>query len=231
MLWDQRLETWSNMAPDRSAGGRWRLSGSSLACFDPEDGKLSPISLPPSPEDSSGEVVIVHDPWRAAPAIGGHLSPSPGPCDRAAVDGRSDVATFTSSPLSDALLLRGIPTLTLSAHADQPGFDLCVALSVYRADTKALQQLSTGVLRILGDCALEGLERTVQLQALEAHLQTGDRLRLSIAAACWPAIAVNAGDPTVPPGPASSACRVTTLHLSMSQAELGFEPLITAPEP
>jgi predicted acyl esterase len=147
------------------------------------------------------------------------------------VDGRSDVATFTSSPLSDALLLRGIPTLTLSAHADQAGFDLCVALSVYRADTKAVQQLSTGVLRILGDCALEGLERTVQLQALEAHLQTGDRLRLSIAAACWPAIAVNAGDPTIPPGPASSACRVTTLHLAMSQAELGFEPLITAPGP
>ena len=61
-LWDQRLETWSNVAPDRSSGGRWSLSGSSLACFDPEDGKLSPISLPPSPEDSSGEVVIVHDP-------------------------------------------------------------------------------------------------------------------------------------------------------------------------
>ena len=187
--------------------------------------------------------MIVHDPWRAAPAIGGHLSPSPGPCDRAAVDARSDVATFTSSALSDALLLRGIPCLTLFAYADQPGFDCCVALSVCRADTKAVQQLSTGVLRILGDHALEeherrvslqaveAYERRVSLQAVEAHLQAGDQLRLSIAAACWPAIAVNTGDPTVPPGPASSACRVTTLHLSMSQAELGFEPLITAPEP
>lgn len=229
-LWDQRLETWSNVAPDRSAGGRWRLSGTSLACFDPGDGQLSPISLPPSPNESRGEVVIVHDPWRAAPAIGGHLSPSPGPCDRAATDARSDVATFTSPPLGEAVLLRGVPGLTLLAHADQPGFDLCVALSVCRAGSTTVQQLSTGVRRILGDHALENQRREVHLQALEAHLQPGDRLRLSIAAACWPAIAVNSGDPSVPPGPASSACRVTTLYLAMHQAELRFEPLITAPE-
>lgn len=231
MVWDQRLETWTSTDPHFSDDQRWVLSGSPLACFDPESGRLSPFNGYSGPEQSIDEVVIVHDPWRPAPAVGGHLSPSPGPCDRAAVDARSDVATFTSDVLSEALLLRGIPCLTLSAHADQPGFDLCVALSVCRSATNTVQQLSTGVLRILGDHALESIGRQVRLQALEAHLQAGDRLRLSIAAACWPAIAINAGDPDIPPGPPISACRVTTLHLSMQQAVLGFEPLITAPDP
>lgn len=230
-VWDQRLEQWRSIDPHRSEGNRWILSGSPLACFDPEDGQLDCGTLNHTPGHTSGDVVIVHDPWRAAPAIGGHLSPSPGPCDRGPVDARSDVATFTSPALTDGLQLRGIPHLTLAARADQPGFDLCVALSVCRADSKAVQQLSTGVVRILGDDALEELERQVRLQAVEAELQAGDRLRLSIAAACWPAIAINPGDPGLSPGPASSACRVTTLYLAMQQAELKFEPLINAPEP
>ena len=55
-----------------------------LACLDPNEGRL----LNP-PEGSGGTVTVVHDPWRPVPAVGGHLSPSAGPCDRSSIDQRS----------------------------------------------------------------------------------------------------------------------------------------------
>ena len=83
-------------------------------------------------------------------------------------------------------------------------FDLCVALSRLPAESEAVQQLSTGVLRTIGR-APEPQPLTLELQALHATLNPGDRLRLSIAGAAWPAIAVNPGDPDVP---AAHQCRL-----------------------
>ena len=175
-------------------------------------------------------MVIVHDPWRPAPASGGHLSPNPGPCDRASLDARTDVATFTSAPLEQPLLLRGRPVLSLPAYADQPGFDLCVALAVCPAGSDESRQLSTGVVRVIGDQALEKTTHYVELQGLEASLLPGDRLRLSIAAACWPAIAVNPGTGAPSCGPPSLDCRVISINLCPAAAELAIAPLIDPPE-
>ena len=69
-------------------------------------GQLLDASIP-----GSGTCVIVHDPWRPAPAIGGHLSPTAGPCDRKLVDQRSDVAVFSSAPLQSSLQLCGRPAV------------------------------------------------------------------------------------------------------------------------
>ena len=249
MAWDLCEQRWQPITDARSSsGGLWQLSGSSLACLDPSAGELKALSsashargcfADPSVNEQDlnrsktvvpETVVIVHDPWRAAPAIGGHLSPTPGPCDRSELDARSDVATFTTAPLSLNCQLRGRPVLSLLAAADQLGFDLCVALSVCPSGSDQVQQLSTGVTRVSGLKACQASSQRVALQPLEARLKPGDRLRISIAGACWPAIAINPGHPDSPCGAPSSACRVTSIELTLNQCQLRFEPLIGSPE-
>ena len=241
-VWDQCLQRWSAVSNADPQGGAWRLTGSALTCHDPSDGQLVAASAlnsalnaahPAQPDPRIGHtpVVIVHDPWRAVPALGGHLSPIPGPCDRKSLDRRNDVATFTSPPLTTNLTLRGRPVLTLTSWADQPGYDLCIALSVCPASGNQVQQLSTGVRRILGDQALHPTTYAVELQALEAQLKPGDQLRLSIAGACWPAIAINPGHRDAPCGAPNHTCRVISIHAELETAELHFDPLIASLDP
>jgi putative CocE/NonD family hydrolase len=167
----------------------------------------------------------VHDPWRPAPSRGGHLGPAPGLVERADLDGRADVACFQTSPLAQPLRLCGRPRLRLLAAADQPGFDLWVCLSVVQADRRVLQ-LSTGVCRVLGERALQLQPLDVALQPMALELAAGERLRLSLAGAAWPAIAVNPGDGTPPrsgPGPDH---RVISINLPLETALLWLEPLL-----
>ena len=234
-LWDQVSESWSgpselNSAPSRPSSSPssppssqrcWHLCSQGLACLNQDEGQL--LNSTPDP---AGRVMIVHDPWRPVPAIGGHLSPSAGPCDRASLDQRSDVAVFSSEPLNDALNLNGTPTLRLHACADQPGFDLCVALSRLPLGSKTVQQLSTGVLRVRGEGALQHRERELELQPLQATLKPGDRLRLSIAGAAWPAIAINPGQPDLACSAPSADCRVISIALNLEMAQLRMLPLV-----
>ena len=106
--------------------------------------------------------------------------------------------TFTSAPLRCLQILSGQPQLTIRASADQPGYDLCVALSRLPAGATAVEQLSTGTLRVRGEGATTSTRQTVALQPFCASLKIGDRLRISIAAAAWPAIGVNSGTPGCP---------------------------------
>ena len=194
----------------------WNLIADGLACLDQAHGLLD------QHRPGEGVVCVVHDPWRAVPAVGGHLSPSAGSADRSEIDCRGDVACFTSDALDDSLTLEGQPMLVLQASADQPGFDLCVALSRLPADGVAVEQLSTGVLRVCGDAALTPAPYRIRLQPLLASFFPGDRLRISIAAAAWPAIGINSGDPLIACGAPSPQHRVVsmTLHLAGSQLEL-----------
>jgi len=197
---------------------RWGLRSSGLATIDAEEGELLLNQF------GSGEVALVHDPWRPVPGRGGHLGLDPGPCERGDLDRRSDVICFSSSPLSTPLELEGRPLLTIAVRADQPSFDLCAALSVLDIQGRVLQ-LSTGVART------QQLEREksllqVQLQPLQAQLGPGERLRLSLAGAAWPQIAVNPGDGREPLGPAGPSHRVITLELELATAQLQLLPLL-----
>ena len=62
------------------------------------------------------------------------------------------------------------------------------------------------------------------LQPLEATLEPGDRLRVSIAAAAWPAIGVNPGHNSVPCGAPSPEYRVVTLTLKLADSSLQLNP-------
>ena len=197
----------------------WGLRSNGLAAVDPDEGALLPGRR------GAGALTLVHDPWRAVPGRGGHLGLDAGPCQRHDLDARCDVACFTGPVLTDTLPLLGQPMVLIGVQADQPGFDLCAALSRVSTDGH-VQQLSTGVLRQLGAACLQQRRLQLQLQPLLATLQPGERLRLSLAGAAWPQIAVNPGDGSMPAGPSAPWHRVISLHLQLGDAQLRLQPLV-----
>ncbi|QEY31413.1 CocE/NonD family hydrolase [Synechococcus sp. RSCCF101] len=219
-----------------SAGGTppaWELAGNGLAASSTDGGLLVPrgeMSLPPAavpaPEPPAPPVLsLVHDPWRPAPGRGGHLGLDAGPVDRADLDSRTDVMVFTASPEAAPRTLFGQPLLQLEGWSDQEGFDLCCTLSLLEADGRRSLQISSGVARFLGEDCRSPRRREVRLQPLLVTLQAGQALRLSIALAAWPQIAVNPGSGAMPWGPAGPDHRVITLSLRPAGSALILEPM------
>jgi putative CocE/NonD family hydrolase len=203
--------------------GGWTLRSTGLAAVRSDEGELGPQL-----GAGGGRVELVHDPWRPVPGRGGHLGAEAGLAERGDLDGRADVACFTSAPFSHALELLGEPRLRIAVAAEEAGFDLCVALSVLGADGGAVRQLSSGVrrLREAGPAGAGPLE--IRLQPLRATLAAGERLRLSLAGAAWPQIAVHSGRAGVPPGPSGPHHRVISLDLRLEGSRLWLAPLIGA---
>jgi len=147
--------------------------------------------------------------------------------DRADLDQRSDVACFTSAPFLERCELLGQPLLEIDAAADQPGFDLCLALSVVHPNGQ-VQQLCTGVARFLGADCLTMQRRQVDLQPLLVDLEAGSRLRLSIGLAAWPQVAVNPGDGSIPEGSTGSRHRIISVSLKLEEAAFSIRPMVGA---
>ena len=203
----------------------WNLSSSGMACASYLEGSL----LTNNDGKGNGEVNLVHDPWRPVPAIGGHLSDTPGEANRIKLDFRSDVAVFTTPPMITSLRVEGMPSLNLETKCDREGFDLFVALSRIPCGVdNIVTQLSTGVLRIK-NCKKDFKEnREITLQPILANFNEGDRLRISISGSAWPAIGINPGkNPFICEGP-SPHCLVTTISLILSNSKLKFESLISS---
>ena len=96
-------------------------------------------ALGDAPETEMAEDVIVHDPWWPVPTVGGHLGVPAGPADRAAVDARSDVLTYTTRPLSRDLRLAGDVVLEPSgARPTRRASTSSAVLSEVRADGRVL---------------------------------------------------------------------------------------------
>jgi putative CocE/NonD family hydrolase len=209
--------------PEPQIAAGWTLHSDGLAAVRSDEGELRPASGP-----GGGRVCLVHDPWRPVPARGGHLGLEPGVVDRTEIDARADVACFTAAPLQEPLELLGEPWLELLVRADQPGFDLCATLSVLSTDGREVRQLCSGVLRQRGEpCRQEALRR-LRLQPLRARLRAGERLRLSLAGAAWPQIAVNPGDGSHPGGAVGPKHRVIELQFNLEGSRLWLTPLIGA---
>jgi putative CocE/NonD family hydrolase len=222
-LQDATTGDWFPLDPTAPRPGpTWWLASDGRAAIRRDEGQLIPEAPPPG-----RSVVLVHDPWRPVPGRGGHLGGEARLVDRDDLDGRGDVACFTTAPLAAPLRLLGRPILRLRVEADQPGFDLCAALAVVSADGATARQLCTGVARVVGDGALVPLERQVELQPLAATLEAGERLRLSLAPAAWPQVAVNAGDGRQPLGGPSARHRPITLTLLLAGATLAINPLVS----
>jgi hypothetical protein len=175
--------TWNTSQPTRAY-----LSSTGLASLDERDGRLSFEALPEATAAITD--VLVHDPWRPVPSLGGHATIPAGMVDRASLDSRSDVLTYTSEPLTTDLHLQGAVTVRLYCTADSPSFDLCAVLSDVQS-SGAVYNLTQGYRRVESGQLTQPVE--ISLQPTCACLHAGHALRLSLSAACFPAYPVNPG--------------------------------------
>ena len=221
-LWNQSKKEWELSVQNKTP--TWNLCSQGLASISHTEGCLDPNS----DLAKDVEVNIVHDPWRPTPAIGGHLSDTPGEANRFLIDIRSDVAVFTSPPFTNDLRLEGIPNLFLEAACDRETFDLFVALSLIPNKVEnTAHQLSTGVLRIANCKQDKKISRKIKLQPILATFKEGDRLRISISGSGWPAIGINPGQSQYLCEGPSPHCLVTTISLFLLNSKLKFESLIS----
>lgn len=184
------LDGWPN--EDRKP---YFLSSKGRANLRNDAGSLSEASPSSCPTD-----IIVHDPWRPVPALGGHAVSPAGAFERSALDCRSDVLVYTSSLLATDLHLIGETTVAVWCEADTPSFDLCAVLSEVQLDG-AVYNLTQGYVRVNPGQSTSPLR--INLQPICARIDRGKSLRLSLSAACFPAYPINPGTGT-PPGEASA---------------------------
>lgn len=154
-------------------------------------------SLTTQPSSSSAPPdLLIHDSWRPVPSLGGHAAMPAGSFDRAAIDCRTDVLTYTSAPLETDLHIAGEAIVQIYCTADAPSFDLCATLSEVKPNGSVFG-FSQGYLRIPQSSALPE-SHLISLQPTCMCIAAGNSLRLSLSAACFPAYAMNPGTGTQP---------------------------------
>lgn len=184
---------WRSLSQVPSTAVPYTLVSDGLATIDPQDGQLVQGMVV---QDAVGGTAtpdqLVHDPWRPVPTVGGHAAFPAGAGDRTAVDCRTDVATYTTAPLSHDLHLAGALRAVIYCTADAPSFDLCAVVSQVDAAGRVMS-ISQGYQRT-DDIPL-GQRHAVEvtLQPTCICIPAGHALRLSLSAACFPAYAVNPG--------------------------------------
>jgi len=145
--------------------------------------------------------ILVHDPWRPVPALGGHATFPSGSFERSHLDSRSDVLTYTSAPLESDLHIVGATNLEVYCTSDNPSFDLCAILSIVSPDNK-VYNFTQGYIRVskhdLNAMPTASFAIAIPLQPTCICIKAGDSLRLSLSAACYPAYPVNSGTGKLP---------------------------------
>ncbi|MBW4562558.1 MAG: CocE/NonD family hydrolase [Mojavia pulchra JT2-VF2] len=184
------------------------LSTTGLASIREDSGTLNPSPQPPVPNTFD---VLVHDPWRPVPALGGHAALLAGMFERSHLDSRSDVLTYTSETLAADLHLAGDVVVEIWCSADQPSYDLCAVLSEVHPDGQAYN-LTQGYVHC--QAGVNPLPTKIQLQATCARIAKGNALRLSLSAACFPAYAMNSGTGAVISSESLLDAQVITLTVS-----------------
>ncbi|MEM8778004.1 MAG: CocE/NonD family hydrolase [Cyanobacteria bacterium P01_G01_bin.49] len=137
--------------------------------------------------------IIVHDPWRPVPSLGGHAGIPSGSFDRSSIDGRSDVLTYTTEPFKEDLLIVGDSFIEIYCTADTPSFDVSAILSEVFSDGK-VYNFTQGYMRVNSD----KLPLKIPFQTTCKKIAQGNCLRLSISGACFPAYALNTGTGKLP---------------------------------
>ncbi|WP_180900184.1 CocE/NonD family hydrolase [Martelella soudanensis] len=161
------------------------LASGGLAATLANDGRLAG-----EPGDVDGEDVLVSDPFRPAPLVGGHVGEPAGFADRAAADDRSDVAVYTTAPLAQSFTLCGPVRADITVNTEAPVFDLVATLSLVTPSGSA-NVIQTGITRTRNT----GAPVSVGLRAAFVTVPAGFSLRLSLQAAAWPAFSLHAQDP------------------------------------
>jgi uncharacterized protein len=198
------------------------LTSTGLAGMDDRDGHLIayPSSLSPAID------LLVHDPWRPVPALGGHAVAPSGSFDRSSLDCRSDILTYTSDPLVEDLHLAGDVFAEFYCTADTASFDLCAVLSEVRPNG-SVYNFTQGYIRV--DTPQELLQMTLQPTCIQ--IPQGSAIRLSLSGACFPAYPVNGGTGSLPGEARAIDAQIITIALRSggdfpSSVQLPIQPPI-----
>ncbi|WP_024706623.1 CocE/NonD family hydrolase [Martelella sp. AD-3] len=159
------------------------LASGGLAATLANDGRLADVA-------GDGEDVLVSDPFRPAPLVGGHVGEPAGFVDRAASDDRSDVAVYTTAPFAQDFILCGPVRADITISTEAQVFDLVATLSLV-TPTGSANVIQTGITRT----KVTGAPVSVGLRAAFVTVPAGFSLRLSLQAAAWPAFSLHAQDP------------------------------------
>ncbi|MBW4556911.1 MAG: CocE/NonD family hydrolase [Trichormus sp. ATA11-4-KO1] len=182
------------------------LSTTGLASIREDSGTLNTQNSTLSTTD-----VLVHDPWRPVPTLGGHAAMPAGVFERSHIDCRSDVLTYTSQPLIKDLHLAGDVAVEIWCSADQPSYDLCAVLSEVHPDGR-VYNLTQGYMHCRQ--GIDHLPIKIQLQATCVRIAKGNALRLSLSAACFPAYVMNSGHGAVINSDSLLDAEIITLKVS-----------------
>ncbi|MBD2486594.1 CocE/NonD family hydrolase [Aulosira sp. FACHB-615] len=172
------------------------LSTTGLASIREDSGILSThtsTALSVQHPELSTQDVLVHDPWRPVPSLGGHAGLPAGVFERSHLDCRSDVLTYTTQPLTEDLHILGNVVVEIDCNADQPSYDVCAVLSQVQPDGK-VYNLTQGYIHCPKHTPVP---IKIQLQITCVQIAKGNALRLSLSAACFPAYAMNSGNGAV----------------------------------
>lgn len=182
--WDRWPLSQKNEDKSNAFNQVYFLHSTGLANVREDDGRL--LRARPS---AARLDTLVHDPWNPVPSLGGHSSIPAGSFERGAVDSRGDVLTYTTAPLAEELRVVGTAEFWVVVSTESASYDLCVVLS--RVDRQGVYNLTQGYRRVDAD----GITRrvTLKLHPTCFSLAVGDRLRMSLSAACFPAYPINPG--------------------------------------
>lgn len=181
------------------------LASQGLASIRENNGKLTEI---PS-HSGTIEDIIIHDPWRPVPALGGHNSLPGGSFDRTHLDSRSDVLTYTSEPLETDLHILGEIFFDCYCVADTLSFDLSAILSEVYPDGK-VYNFTQGYIRV----NYPDLPIRIPLQFTCIKILQGHNIRISLSAACFPAYPINSGTGKNPNEERLIEAKTITLRIS-----------------
>jgi uncharacterized protein len=181
------------------------LTSNGLASIREDNGKLVE-SL--KRDNLSSEDILVHDPWRPVPAMGGHVAIPSGSFERSHLDIRSDVLTYTSAPLPGDLAIAGDIIVEIYCQADAPSFDLCAVLSQVYLDGR-VYNFTQGYIRVSD----RNLPIKIPLQSTCIEIPRDNCLRLSLSAACFPSYPVNTGTGKLPKEERLIEAKIITLKV------------------
>ncbi|PSF38747.1 S15 family X-Pro dipeptidyl-peptidase [Aphanothece hegewaldii CCALA 016] len=208
LLFEMGSHQWINLnGLPKTPTKTYYLSSKGLASIREDDGKLTEINLP----NTTIEDIIVHDPWRPFPALGGHTMYPGGAFERSHLDSRSDILKYTTEPLKADLQILGQIVVDCYCIADTPSFDLCAILSEVYPDGK-IYNFTQGYIRINSN--YRTLPIKIPLQFTCIKIFKNHCIRLSLSGACFPAYPVNTGTGKSPDEERLIEAKIITLKIS-----------------
>jgi len=156
-----------------------------------------------SARSSEGELELVTDPSHPVPTTGGQeLSSEAGPYDQRPIEGRGDVVTFTTAPLTSPMTVVGRVRCRLWVRPDTPDLDLTVRLTDVYPDGRSML-VADGIQRARMRCGDDRqcfltpgvpTELVVDLWSTALAFAGGHRVRIDVSGSNAPRFEVNPND-------------------------------------